>query len=78
MGLTAFIIFVVPWVLLVTFLTRAPTVLRLGAAVAPWRAIPTRREEAREQRHQSDVRTAERVGSASGGNLTATMLVADH
>ena len=73
MGLTAFIVFVVPWVLFATFFNRVPNVLRLGAATAPWRYIPTRREKAREARRQSDARTAERVGSASGGKPTATM-----
>ena len=73
MGLAAFIAFVVPWVLLATFFNRAPTALRLGAASAPWRYLPTRRENAHEQRHQSDIHTAERVGSASDGKPTATM-----
>ena len=74
MGLAAFITFVVPWVVLAAFFNRAPTALRLGEATAPWRYIPTRREKAREQRHQSDMRTAERVGSASGGKPAATMV----
>lgn len=61
MGLTAFIVFVVPWVVMAVFLTRAPTVLRLGAAPAPWRPLPTRRDLSRDQRRgvsQRDARTA--------------------
>ncbi len=65
MGLTAFVVFVVPWVLLAVFLTRAPTVLRLGAAPAPWRALPTHRELARAHRretHPHDTRTSDSSG----------------
>jgi hypothetical protein len=61
MGLTAFVVFVVPWVVLAVFLTRAPTVLRLGAAPAPWRPIPTRKELSgadRRATHPHETRTA--------------------
>ena len=50
MGLAAFVVFVVPWVVLAVYFTRAPTVLRLGAAPAPWRALPTHRELAQAHR----------------------------
>jgi hypothetical protein len=65
MGLTAFVVFVVPWVVLAVFLTRSPTILRLGAAPAPWRPLPTRKELSGAERratHPHDTRTA-----ASGG-----------
>ncbi|KQS75497.1 MULTISPECIES: hypothetical protein [unclassified Methylobacterium] len=51
MGLTAFAVFVIPWVLLAVFLTRSPSTLRLGTASAPWRSIPTHKEMARADRH---------------------------
>ncbi|MGH1571299.1 hypothetical protein ACRAWG_12150 [Methylobacterium sp. P31] len=68
MGLTAFIVFVVPWVVLAVFLTRTPTALRLGAAPAPWRPIPTHRDLAREQRqtNQRNTQTADGSASATG------------
>ncbi|MBA9063361.1 hypothetical protein GGQ91_002756 [Methylobacterium fujisawaense] len=50
MGLTAFVVFVVPWVVLAVYFTRTPTALRLGAAPAPWRPLPTHRELAQAQR----------------------------
>lgn len=53
MGLTAFVVFVVPWVLLAVFLTRTPTALRLGTAPAPWRALPTHRELAQAHRRET-------------------------
>ena len=67
MGLTAFIVFVLPWVALAVFLTSAPTVLRLGTAPAPWRSIPTPREVAREHRretHPHNTRMADSRGAA--------------
>ena len=33
MGLTAFAVFVIPWVLLAVFLTRSPSTLRLGTCL---------------------------------------------
>ncbi|WCS27868.1 hypothetical protein LOK46_13905 [Methylobacterium sp. NMS14P] len=68
MGLTAFAVFVIPWVLLAVFLTRSPSVLRLGAAPAPWRYIPTHKEMARADRramHPHDRRAAEAGGASS-------------
>ena len=68
MGLTAFAVFVIPWVVLAVFLTRSPSVLRLGAAPAPWRYIPTHRELARADRramHPHDRRPSE-AGLISG------------
>ncbi|MDP4006508.1 hypothetical protein [Methylobacterium sp. NEAU K] len=65
MGLTAFVVFVVPWVMLAVFLTRAPSVLRLGAVSAPWRYIPTRKEWAQDDRratHPHDTRTSDTGG----------------
>ncbi len=65
MGLTAFVVFVVPWVVLALFLTRIPTALRLGAAPAPWRYIPTRKEWAqagRRETHPHDARTSDSGG----------------
>jgi hypothetical protein len=64
MGLTAFVVFVVPWVVLAVFLTRTPTVLRLGAAPAPWRPLPTHRDRARDERREPNLARAERTGGA--------------
>lgn len=64
MGLAAFVVFVVPWVLLAVWLTRTPTALRLGAPAAPWRVIPTHRDLARAQRYDSKPHSA-RTGAAS-------------
>ena len=62
MGLTAFVVSVVPWVVLAVFLTRAPSVLRLGTAPAPWRYIPTHKELSgadRRATHPHATRTAD-------------------
>lgn len=67
MGLTAFVVFVLPWALLAVFLTRAPTALRLGTEPAPWRALPTKRELARAHRretHPQDTRTSDSAPSS--------------
>jgi hypothetical protein len=70
MGLAAFVVFVVPWVLLAVFLTRSPRALRLGAPAAPWRPIPTRRDLAREANARS-ARTSGSSGSAARGQHPA-------
>jgi hypothetical protein len=79
MGLAAFIVFVIPWAVAAVFLTRAPTVLRLGAAPAPWRPIPTHRDLAREQRRQTNPRNAQTAnGSGStGGNKHEPLAMRD-
>ena len=54
MGLTAFAVFIIPWVVLALFLTRAPTVLRLGAAPAPWRPLTHGRDRQPSQPRQTN------------------------
>lgn len=39
MGLTAFIVFVVPWMLLAAWLFTLPSAIRLGAPSTPWRPL---------------------------------------
>ena len=39
MGLTAFIVFVVPWMLLAAWLFTLPNAIRLGAPATPWRPL---------------------------------------
>ncbi|MCJ2070792.1 hypothetical protein MKK75_18685 [Methylobacterium sp. J-030] len=39
MGLTAFIVFVVPWMLLAAWLFTLPNAIRLGAPSTPWRPL---------------------------------------
>lgn len=56
MGLTAFVIFVVPWVLLTVWLTRSPSVIRLGAPSAPWRQLPPSRDWLQEQERRANIR----------------------
>lgn len=87
MGLTAFAVFVIPWVLLAVFLTRSPSVLRLGTAPAPWRYIPTHKEMARADRramHPHDRRSPQpggvpsrdqhgRTEAAAGGALSPSV-----
>lgn len=75
MGLTAFLVFIVPWALLALWLTRTPTALRLGAPAAPWRVIPTHRDLARAQRSETNPhgkRAADSSGSTNGGRLDRT------
>lgn len=67
MGLTAFIVFVVPWMAAAVLLTRAPTALRLGAPAAPWRPLPEPWDVARQQHrdtHPHTPRSASSAGSA--------------
>ncbi|MGU3466402.1 hypothetical protein ACLBXO_16270 [Methylobacterium sp. C33D] len=65
MGLAAFAVFVIPWVLLAVFLTRSPSVLRLGAAPAPWRYIPTHKEMARADRRAMHPHDRQGAGGVS-------------
>jgi hypothetical protein len=53
MGLTAFIVFVVPWVGLAIWLTRSPNLLRLGAPAAPWRPLTKHADPPRNQRRET-------------------------
>lgn len=52
MGLTAFIVFVVPWMLLAAWLFRLPSAIRLGAPSAPWRPLTNFPGPARDQRRE--------------------------
>jgi hypothetical protein len=63
MGLTAFIVFVVPWMLFAAWLFTLPSAIRLGAPSAPWRPLTTggrdwshdqQREVARDNRDVRD------------------------
>ena len=75
MGLAAFVVFVVPWVLLAVFLTRTPTALRLGTAPAPWRSLPTHRELAKAHRretHPHGARAPESGSAKDGGPANRT------
>ncbi|WP_244471794.1 hypothetical protein [Methylobacterium sp. ARG-1] len=53
MGLTAFVVFVVPWVVLAIWLTRSPHLLRLGAPAAPWRPLTKHKDPPRNQHRET-------------------------
>ena len=79
MGLTAFVVFVVPWALLAFWLTRSPTALRLGTPAAAWRPIPTRRDLAAAQRRATNPhlsRSRAEAASPGGSRHGATDLPA--
>jgi hypothetical protein len=79
MGLTAFVVFVVPWALLAAWLTRSPTALRLGTPAAAWRPIPTRRDLATAQRRDTNPhrsRSQDGAASTGGARHSATDLPA--
>lgn len=67
MGLAAFAFFVLPWALLAVFLTRTPTLLRLGTTPAPWRPLPTHRDLAAQLRGDKA-----QPGMGGGNSPTAT------
>lgn len=56
MGLTAFVVFVVPWMLLAVWLFRLPSAIRLGAPSAPWRPLPPSRTWLLEQERRENIR----------------------
>lgn len=69
MGLTAFIVFVVPWMLLAVWLFSLPSAIRLGAPSAPWRPLAPGRDQIREQARRETIRNdmaVFRSGSAAG------------
>jgi len=58
MGLTAFVVFVVPRMLLAVWLFRLPIAIRLGAPSAPWRQLTPSRTwlQERERREKIHLR----------------------
>ncbi|MCC0808703.1 hypothetical protein FPV16_21265 [Methylobacterium sp. W2] len=56
MGLTAFAIFVVPWMLLAIWLFRFPSAIRLGAPSPPWRPLTPGRDWLLEQQRRETIR----------------------
>lgn len=54
MGLTAFIVFVVPWMLLAAWLFTLPSAIRLGAPSTPWRPLYNLAGPARGQQREVD------------------------
>ena len=81
MGLTAFALFVVPWMLLAVWLFSLPSAIRLGAPSAPWRPLALGREKFDEQQRRAAIRdqqlrwsdrreTTSSVGSGSTGGIT--------
>lgn len=56
MGLTAFAVFIVPWLLLAIWLFRLPSAIRLGAPSAPWRPLTPGRDWFREQERRENIR----------------------
>ena len=56
MGLTAFVVFVVPWMLLAVWLFRLPSAIRLGAPSAPWRQLTPGRTWLQEQERRENIR----------------------
>jgi hypothetical protein len=56
MGLTAFVVFVVPWMLLAVWLFRLPSTIRLGAPSAPWRQLTPSRTWLQEQERRENIR----------------------
>lgn len=56
MGLTAFVVFVVPWMLLAVWLFSLPSSIRLGASSAPWRQLTPGRTWLHEQERRENIR----------------------
>jgi hypothetical protein len=56
MGLTAFALFVVPWMLLAVWLFTLPSAIRLGAPSAPWRPLAAGREQLEDQQRREAIR----------------------
>ena len=67
MGLTAFLVFIVPWALLAMWLYTLPDAIRLGAPSTPWRPLGPGRDQMREQQRRESIRhnAAVPVGSSS-------------
>ena len=70
MGLTAFIVFMVPWMLLAAWLFTLPSAIRLGAPSTPWRPLYNLAGPARDHgREANNNNRGTRDGSVSmGGN----------
>lgn len=74
MGLTAFAIFVVPWMLLAVWLFSLPSAIRLGAPSTPWRPLTSGRERFQDQQRRDEIRErqlreSESRGMPNGGAL---------
>lgn len=52
MGLTAFVVFVVPWMLVAAWAFRSPDGFRLGLPATPWRPLTDFPPPQRDQRRQ--------------------------
>ena len=65
MGLTAFALFVVPWMLLAVWLFTLPSAIRLGAPSAPWRPLAVGREQLEDQQRRDAIRQRQLRESAS-------------
>lgn len=74
MGLTAFAVFVVPWMLLAAWLFTLPSAIRLGAPSTPWRPLyrfpDTSRDQhpSRQQEFNSYKRGAQSGSGPTGGD----------
>lgn len=69
MGLTAFVVFVVPWMLLAAWLFTLPSAIRLGAPSTPWRPLypfPDRSSDQHPNRQQQ-VNTYKRGAHVGSG-----------
>lgn len=65
MGLTAFVVFVVPWMLLAGWLFRLPSAIRLGAPPASWRPLTPGRDWLLEQQRRQTIREQQLRESSS-------------
>ena len=72
MGLTAFALFVVPWMLLAVWLFSLPSAIRLGAPSAPWRPLAPGREWLHEQQRRESIRN-EQLRRSSASERTSGM-----
>jgi hypothetical protein len=71
MGLTAFVVFVVPWMFFAVWLSRSPSAIRLGAPSAPWRQLTPGRNWLQEQDRRETIRrnaVAYAGSGPTGGN----------
>ncbi|MCJ2020815.1 hypothetical protein MKK84_25905 [Methylobacterium sp. E-065] len=71
MGLTAFVVFVVPWMVLAAWLFTLPSAIRLGAPSTPWRQLYRFPDTSRDQHpnRQQEVNSYKR-GAHVGSGLT--------
>lgn len=67
MGLAAFIVFVVPWMLFAAWMFRLPSAIRLGAPSAPWRPLTSFPDTSRNQQRQTNPYN---TGADDGSELT--------